>query len=137
MSSGAYTKATLAEHFAEPGAPVACTIEKGGMTERLHDFREAFAKLVSSRRTPQGFRWVFRDEPGFEAALRDLAAREHTCCVFLSFVIAREDGAISCGRSKAALRQPRPSTSSMLFRRRSTKTPRPSSATQKRRACRL
>lgn len=61
------------------------------MAERLEDFREAFAKLVSSRRTPQGFRWVFRDEPGFEAALRDLAAREHICCVFLSFVIARED----------------------------------------------
>jgi hypothetical protein len=62
------------------------------MAERLEDFREAFAKLISSSRTPQGFRWVFRDDPGFEAALRDLAAREHTCCVFLSFVIAREDG---------------------------------------------
>ncbi|HTU60171.1 MAG TPA: hypothetical protein VMF89_17085, partial [Polyangiales bacterium] len=77
---------------AHPGAPVACTIERGGMAERADDFREAFTKLVSSRRTPQGFRWLFRDEPGFEAALCDLAAREHTCCVFLYFAISREDG---------------------------------------------
>jgi hypothetical protein len=92
MSAGSRSKVKLAEHMAQPGSPVACTIEKDGMVERVHDFREAFTRLISSVRTPDGFRWVFRDDPGFEPALRDLAAREHTCCVFLAFEIAREDG---------------------------------------------
>jgi len=82
----------LADYAAVPGAPVACTIEKGGMAKRVEDFREAFGMLVSSRRTPHGFSWVFRDDPGFEAVLRDLAAREHACCQFLAFTISREDG---------------------------------------------
>ena len=91
MSAGS-SKITLAEHLARPGAPVACALEEGAMVERARDFREVFTKLIGSRRTPEGFRWLFRDEPGFEVALRDLAAREHTCCLFLSFEIAREGG---------------------------------------------
>ena len=62
------------------------------MQERADDFRTAFVLLAGSARTPNGFRWVFHDEPGFEPVLRDLAAREHTCCQFLTFVISREDG---------------------------------------------
>jgi hypothetical protein len=77
---------------AHPDAPVACTIEKGGMAKRALEFRDAFGRLESSHRTTEGFSWVFRDEPGFEPVLLDLATREHTCCLFLDFVLAREKG---------------------------------------------
>ena len=92
MSSCGCAKHTLASHPASPGAPVACTIERGDLAKRAQDFRDAFRFLVDSRRTHAGFRWIFRDEPGFEPVLRDLAAQEHTCCEFLIFVISREDG---------------------------------------------
>jgi hypothetical protein len=36
------------------------------------------------------FRWFFRDEPGLEDRLRELAWREHDCCRFFDFSIMRE-----------------------------------------------
>ena len=78
----------VAEFAAVPGAPILCTIEKGGMDRRTAEFRTAFEQLVAAERFAEGFRWTFQKREGFEAYLRDLAAREHQCCQFLTFTIS-------------------------------------------------
>lgn len=81
---------TLAEFRAVPGAAVVCTIEKGGMAKRALEFRAAFEHLESAERFPGGFRWFFHNSEGAEQRLRALAAREHECCQFVTFLIFAE-----------------------------------------------
>lgn len=77
----------VAEFPAVQGAAVVCTVEQGGMAKRALEFRAAFEHLESAERFSGGFRWVFRNRDGFEKVLRDLAAREHECCQFVTFTI--------------------------------------------------
>jgi hypothetical protein len=76
---------------ASPGAPfleepIACTLDGGGMRNRLEEFREVFGRgFIRGERIEDGFRWRFRVVPGLEGDLRALAEREHACCRFFRF----------------------------------------------------
>jgi hypothetical protein len=89
--SGCGCGSTDASDFpAVPGAPIVCTIERGGMERRTAEFRAAFEQLLGAERFADGFRWTFRKREGFEGCVRDLAAREHECCQFLTFTISSD-----------------------------------------------
>jgi hypothetical protein len=63
--------------------------------ERFAEYRRLFAQaLVGRERTAEGIRFRLRDEPGIEAWVRDLAAREKACCGFFAFAVARRDGEV-------------------------------------------
>jgi hypothetical protein len=63
--------------------------------ERLAEYQRLFAQaLVGRERTPDGTRFRFRAEPGVEAWVRDLAAREKACCAFFTFTVASLDGEV-------------------------------------------
>jgi hypothetical protein len=72
--------------------PIVCDMTDAPDTPRgrLAEYRQLFARsLVGRRRTPGGgvcFR--FRNGPGVEDHVRDLADREKACCAFFSFEIA-------------------------------------------------
>lgn len=75
--------------------PVVCTLEgREQQQARAADFREVFGSLERAERLDGSARWYFRDEPGLETRLRELARREHECCRFLEFRVAREGGAL-------------------------------------------
>lgn len=64
--------------------------------ERIEEYRGLFARaLIERERTPDGgVRFLLRDEPGVEAQVRDLIAREQRCCGFFAFVVDVRDGCI-------------------------------------------
>ncbi len=77
--------------------PIACDMTQARDTpaERLAEYRRLFTRALASReRTAAGIRFRFRAEPGVEAWVRDLAAREKACCAFFGFAIAVEDGQV-------------------------------------------
>jgi hypothetical protein len=47
--------------------------------------------LIARERTAAGIRYRLRTAPGIEARVRDLAAREKTCCAFFGFEISVAD----------------------------------------------
>ena len=71
--------------------PIACTADLSLAQVQIDAYRAAFTHLVASERFAGGFRWIFRAEPGLVGQLRDVAAREHECCRFLSFDV-KSDG---------------------------------------------
>lgn len=73
-----------------PAAPVACDMTGAPDTgaERFREYQRIFSQaLIGRERTASGFRFRFRAQPGIEAWVRDLAAREKACCAFLSFTV--------------------------------------------------
>lgn len=79
----------------EPAPPLVCTLAGREQQEmRANEFREAFVHLDRTESLDGAFRWFFRDEPGLEDGLRELARREHECCRFFDFRITREGGLI-------------------------------------------
>lgn len=79
----------------EPAAPVVCTLAGAEQqARRVSEFRKAFVHLERTEPLDGAFRWFFRDEPGLEDSLRELARREHDCCRFFHFHITRHDGSI-------------------------------------------
>lgn len=74
--------------------PVVCDMTDAPDTdiERMAEYRRLFAHAayIGRERTAEGIRFRFRAEPGLEAWLRDLAAREKACCAFFAFEIATE-----------------------------------------------
>lgn len=75
--------------------PVVCDMTDAPDTEleRLAEYRRLFthAAYLGRERTTDGIRFRFRVEPGLEAWLRDLAAREKACCAFFAFDITTVD----------------------------------------------
>ncbi len=70
------------------GEAIVCTADladKPALHVQLEGYRAAFAHLVRTERFTDGFRWVFRKEPGLDARLKLLAENEHECCRFLAF----------------------------------------------------
>jgi hypothetical protein len=72
----------------EPAAesPVACTADlsnKRAVQTGIDEYRRSFVHLESTERTPEGFRWRFRNAPGLQAILQQLARAEHACCSFM------------------------------------------------------
>jgi hypothetical protein len=75
--------------------PIVCTLAGRQQQERrAAEFRSAFAHLARTEPLDGAFRWYFRDEPGLETRLRELAQREHECCRFFDFRIQRDGGLI-------------------------------------------
>lgn len=73
-----------------PATPVACdmTGAPDTGTERLGEYQRLFSQALAGReRTADGIRFRFRAQPGIEAWVRDLAAREKACCAFFTFTI--------------------------------------------------
>ena len=80
-----------------PDTPVVCDLTDAPDTgpERLAEYRHLFAAaLLGRERTPGGVRFRFRADPGIEAWVRDLAAREKACCAFFAFAVTRVDGEV-------------------------------------------
>jgi len=75
----------------DASTPVVCDMTDAPDTdlERLAEYRRLFtqAAYLGRERTAERIRFRFRIEPGLEAWLRDLAAREKACCAFFAFDI--------------------------------------------------
>ncbi|MGB3386826.1 MAG: hypothetical protein WBA88_02465 [Pseudaminobacter sp.] len=64
--------------------PIACTLDAGDFKERAVSIRDlAWRSLRHSSRTPLTLTLTY--EPGALDEVRDLVAKEKTCCAFLSF----------------------------------------------------
>lgn len=73
--------------------PIVCDMTDAPDTaaERLAEYERLFGSaLVGRERTGEGIRFRFRDEPGLEAWVRDLATREKACCAFFTFAITSQ-----------------------------------------------
>lgn len=74
--------------------PIVCDMTDAPDTgvERLAEYRRLFTQpaFLGRERTAAGIRFRFRADPGLEAWLRDLAAREKACCAFFAFDISVE-----------------------------------------------
>jgi hypothetical protein len=76
--------------FPAPTTPIICDVSGAPDTapERLREYQRLFSQtLISRERTADGIRFRFRAQPGLEAWVRDLAAREKACCAFFAFRI--------------------------------------------------
>jgi hypothetical protein len=76
--------------FPAPATPVVCdmTGAPDTGTERLGEYQRLFSQALAGReRTAAGVCFRFRAQPGIEAWVRDLAAREKACCAFFAFTI--------------------------------------------------
>jgi hypothetical protein len=70
--------------------PIVCDMSNAPDTvpERLSEYRRIFSQaLIGRERLSGGIRFRFRAQPGLEAWVRDLAAREKACCAFFTFAI--------------------------------------------------
>jgi len=70
--------------------PIVCDMSSAPDTgpERLGEYQRIFSlALIGRERTADGIRFRFRAQPGIEAWVRDLAAREKACCAFFTFTI--------------------------------------------------
>ena len=78
----------------DASTPIVCDMTDAPDTgvERLAEYRRLFTQpaFLGRERTAAGIRFRFRAEPGLEAWLRDLAAREKACCAFFAFDISVE-----------------------------------------------
>jgi hypothetical protein len=60
--------------------------------DRLDEYRRLFAGfLVGRERSATAIRFRFRGDPGIEAWVRDLAAREKACCAFFNVAVSTAD----------------------------------------------
>lgn len=78
----------------DASTPIVCDLTDAPDTdvERLAEYRRLFTQpaFLGRERTAEGIRFRFRAEPGLEAWVRDLAAREKACCAFFAFDISIE-----------------------------------------------
>ncbi|MGH9187622.1 MAG: MerR family transcriptional regulator [Acidimicrobiales bacterium] len=81
------TLVPLSAKPAEPAEPaIACTLGAGDIPARLAAWQAALAPVVSRQPIEHGLRLVY--PPGSSlAAVADLAAAEHECCMFFRFAI--------------------------------------------------
>ena len=73
-----------------PAAPIACDMTGAPDTgpERLREYQRLFSQaLIGREKTATGICFRLRAQPGTEAWVRDLAAREKACCPFFTFTI--------------------------------------------------
>ncbi|HET9140026.1 hypothetical protein [Actinophytocola sp.] len=97
----------------DASTPIVCDLTTAPDTEaeRLAEYRRLFTHhaFLGRDRTAAGIRFRFRAEPGIEAWLRDLAAREKACCAFFAFDITtdgeevRYDAAVSDNAAARAI----------------------------------
>ena len=71
--------------------PIVCDMTNAADTgpERMTEYQRLFGQhLIRRARTAEGIEFRLRADPGVEAWVRDLAAREKACCPFFDFAIA-------------------------------------------------
>jgi hypothetical protein len=71
-----------------------CTADLGdpsAVQAQVDGYRAAFEHLLTTRRTENGFVWVFEYRPDLVARLRTLAENEHRCCRFFEFDLRTTD----------------------------------------------
>jgi hypothetical protein len=73
-----------------PTPPIVCDRTGAPDTgpERLREYQRLFSQaLIGREKTATGICFRLRAQPGTEAWVRDLAAREKACCTFFTFTI--------------------------------------------------
>jgi hypothetical protein len=77
----------------ENGRIVACTLDVRSMRKRRKRWHDLAARaFVERAETERGLRLVFRDDPGVEEELRELARLEGRCCAFADWTVGTADG---------------------------------------------
>jgi hypothetical protein len=61
---------------------------------QMDEYRAAFEHLLTTRRSENGFVWVFEYRPDLVTRLKALAEKEHRCCRFFQFDLRTSDGHI-------------------------------------------
>ncbi len=82
------TSSILSTAAPGPGEPIVCTADlrdKPTVQGQLDGYRAVFRHLLRTEKFENGVRWVFKNEPGLDTELRNLAAKEHQCCSFFKF----------------------------------------------------
>ena len=77
--------------------PVVCDLSGAPdtPTERVDSYRRLFTDaLVARERTIAGIRFRFRNDPGIETRVRDIATLEQQCCAFFSFITTATGGEV-------------------------------------------
>jgi len=79
--------------------PEACTLPDAERPLRLAEFETLFARSASSARSverigPQHLRLTLTGGPELEATVRDLAAREASCCSLFTFTVTAEQAGL-------------------------------------------
>jgi hypothetical protein len=83
--------ATGREAKEEDMEQVACTLNRTRMTERCGRWQDVARRAFLERtETEQGLRLGFRNDPGVEAELHELAALERECCAFADWAVAAD-----------------------------------------------
>jgi len=73
--------------------PIVCDMTAAPDTgpERMMEYQRLFAQaLIGRERTAEGIRFRLRADDGIEAWVRDLAAREKSCCPFFEYGITTD-----------------------------------------------
>jgi hypothetical protein len=85
-------------------APIACSLGQDDLAQRQRRWHALAGRaIIDLARTGYGLRLRFRDEPGVEAELRQLAALERDCCAFADWAVLADGGAIALDvRGKSA-----------------------------------
>lgn len=65
--------------------PIACSLDAGGMQDRLADWRSLLERAVAREAVEGGIRLQFSADPDVGAALGRLAVAEQQCCSFFDF----------------------------------------------------
>ena len=77
-----------------PPIPIGCDMTDAPDTsdDRVAEYHRLFHSpaYLGRRRTKDGIRFCFRDEPGLATKIRDLAQREKACCAFFEFTIGHD-----------------------------------------------
>jgi hypothetical protein len=74
-----------------PDTPATCTLPPADLRRRIEAIEALAADaLLTRERIDGGVRVRFRDAPGVEQRVRDLAVAEAGCCAPLAFAVRRE-----------------------------------------------
>jgi len=77
------------------GVPAVCTLPTAELPLRVARFDDVFALVRAAERLmPTRLLLTLQPAPGQTEAIRDLAARESTCCSFFEFIVREEDDGV-------------------------------------------
>ena len=84
--------------------PIACSLGQADLADRQRRWHAlADLAIIDHAPTRYGLRMRFRDEPGVEAELHQLAALERDCCAFADWAVQADSGVLALDvRSKSA-----------------------------------
>ena len=85
-------------------APIACSLGQADLADRQRGWHALAGRaIIDLAPTGYGLRMRFRDEPGVEAELQQLAALERDCCAFADWAVHADSGVLALDvRGKSA-----------------------------------